>query len=124
MMQNPVADDVSIRRATVADYMAFFHGELPSWTAVHNGEVVAMGGFVERSNRCFAYFNVKQGGVSPAVGATVFRAVLRHLRAVKGSVYVTCDALEFPGAERLLRVLGFKPTEEWDNNMRVWLCRA
>lgn len=112
-------DAVAVRRATVADYMAFFHGELPSWVATHEGQAVAIGGFVQRSGRCWAYLNVRPGQ-SVGAGITVLRAVTRHLKAVKGAVYVTCDVFEYPGAERLLAHLGFVQTDEVDNNMKVW----
>lgn len=100
---------------------AFYHemGELVMLKV--DGVGAAVGGFAKDAHgRLWAWLDTKPGIVA-GNGRAVVRAVRRHLEAAGAPVFVHCHADKHPTAERLLTVLGFKPTEEVIDGKRIWV---
>jgi hypothetical protein len=107
-----------IRPATAADIAAFYGAVQSLHVAMVAGRPVALGGFVEEEGRLWVFLDVRDGAA--AHGASIVRALRRELRQANRTVFAPCNAGRFPRAERLLRLLGFEPTEETRHDMRVW----
>lgn len=108
-----------VRHATLADIMTFFPQPTPACVLESDGEILAIGGVLERKGRIWAFVDVKEA-LGPRAGLIVMRALLRHLRTIAEPVYIACDE-GFETAPRLLKALGFRPTEEMHFNERVWV---
>src|SRR5262245_5751750 len=107
-----------IRPATAADIAAFYGAVQSLHVAMAAGRPVALGGFVEEEGRLWVFLDVRDGAA--AHGAAIVRALRRELREANRTVFAPCNAGRFPRAQRLLRLLGFEPTEETRHDMRVW----
>lgn len=113
-----------LRPATIGDFIAFYaHATIPSYVAWHAGERVAMGGLFERNGRTWGYFDIRDS-VPAAAGLSIMRSLMRNLRKCDRDVSITCDEQVYPSAPRVLAALGFEQTEETQNGMRIWICRA
>lgn len=106
--------ECEVRPAT-ADEIEVYLGKFASvvataQVALAGGAVRAIGGLANEAEtgRVWGFLNVKDG--AERFGVRVVRALLRGLKDWNGTVFVQCD--ELPSAERLLNVLGFKPTDE------------
>jgi len=114
----PAADSCLIRPATAADIEAFYGQKFNLHTAVIDGRPVALGGFMKEDGRLWVFLDVLPDAA--LVGTAIVRALRHHLHKAGQDVYAHHDAAKFPEAARMLRLLGFKPTGETVNNMRVW----
>jgi hypothetical protein len=115
-----------VKQATDADYFAFFGDKIPSWVVWWGGERVALVGFTLRQEdeRFWGFFNVKEG-LGPRVGMMIVREIQRNFKALTEDVYVTCDDINYENtAPRLLRLWGFKPTDDNYEGMRIWVRSA
>ena len=78
------------------------------WTATdESGRMIAMCGYVPVQDRTFAFLEY----VYPRYGASVVRAMRHGLRSHGKTIYVQCDD-RHQTAARLLKILGFTPTDE------------
>lgn len=121
---------LDIVKADDIDFVRFF--KLPVletwWTGycIKKGKLVkAIGGVVFGDDgRYFAFMDLRGAGRQPLV----FRRVWRFLReelTPEGieELYVMCDE-SYPQASRFLERLGFKPTDEFIGEERVWVWRT
>lgn len=113
-----------IRPATAEDELAFFGRHDPAVRdlrcAVVDGEIVAMSGLMrdpsyygslfEDEGRWIGFLTLKPGAAPLGWPAVV--AIRQFLRTQTETIIVQHDDLE-PKAERLLKVLGFQPTDEF-----------
>jgi len=111
-----------IRPATYADLLTFYQSQVPAYVLERDGRLLACGGIFERDGRSWAYFDVS-GQVSQTETLAMVRALRSGISALGREVSITCDE-GFETAPRLLRLLGFKATDETFNGMRVWKCQA
>lgn len=108
--------NVEIRPARADEVVAFYATQVtPYWTAVADGELVAMGRIIEVDGRAWAFFNVRP--VTSKSGVAIVRAVRRGLIEAQRTVHVQAENED---AGRLLRILGFTPTDETANGKQVW----
>lgn len=114
-----------IRRATAADYFAFFNDVIPGWVVYNNGERIGMGGISWNAvdERWWGYLTMK-GKPNHDGAMRIIREMQNGLRAIPHDVYVICDEKNYLSAPRLLRILGFEPTEETNFGLDVWVHRA
>lgn len=113
-----------IRLATTADLIRAYGGtEFPSYVMERDGTICACGGMFPRDGRLWAFFDVL-ANVTSREAIEIVRGVRRVVREAKAPVYVLCDDENYATAPRLLKVLGFEPTEEISNNSRVWKCQV
>jgi len=113
----------SIRPATAADVALFYGTSHDVQVAVVDGRPVAIGGLVEEDGRLWAFFNVRDGADAHSVRIVrLLHRGLSRTAEVRDTVFVACDAAQFPQAPRLLRLLGFTPTSETRNGLKVWKC--
>lgn len=132
--------DVEIRKASVADIMEFYGGFrrpeiIEAYGAFLNGKPIGIcglmrdpkhfGSIIEDSGRIIGFLDASPELKSAGIKSV--RAMLSFLKTVDHEIYVQSDANNFPQAEKLMRVLGFAPTDEkerdalnHDNMMRVW----
>lgn len=132
---------MEIRRATAEDEREFFAHNDPCirdlYAGIENGNVIAMAGVIrdpryhgsmlEEMGRWIGFLQLADD-VLP-LGARAVHAMRAYLKQQTEDIIVQCeDAL--PKSERLLRLLGFQPTEEFmpvfrhpERKLRVWLWR-
>jgi hypothetical protein len=111
-----------IRQATYADLMTFYQAPVPAYVLERDGQVCACGGLLNRDGRVWAYFDVGTQ-VTQGEAFAMMKALRRGLAAIGQDVYIVCDH-SFATAPRLLRALGFEPTDETFNEHGVWICRV
>lgn len=103
------------------DIVAFYMQPLDYHMLKIDGVPAAFGGYVRGDDgRLWAFLDTKPEVVRSG-GMAVVKAVRAALDAVSEPVYVHCHAAKFATAERLLRVLGFAPTDEIIDEKRVWI---
>lgn len=106
-----------LRPATIGDFSVFYTNVSGAWVIEADGVIHAFGGMMRRPDgRLWAWIDTRPG-VRPV---QFVKAVKAALRSSGETVYVPCESNKFPTAEKLLRLLGFVPTEETHNEMRVW----
>lgn len=111
-----------VQRATLGDYLAFYRNVIPGWVIYHGGERVGMAG-ISHSNvdgRWWAYLNLKSD-LDGEGGLRLVREMRAGLEMISEDVYVLCEEHIYATAPRLLRILGFKPTDEVNGDMVVWV---
>ena len=102
---------IEVRNATPVEVAQFFSGRETVYDLVKIGdEVVAMAGFVWEGPRLWAVLDIKRDSGVPTV--LLVRGLLRGLQRRGGVIHTVCDHLKYPGAPRLLKTLGFRPTTE------------
>jgi hypothetical protein len=106
-----------VRPATRAEIEAY-HDDLSchvedAGVALYNGEIIAMGGFARKHDRIWVTLDLEDS--ARRFGLRLVRAMQRGLRARGETVFIQCDG---DHAERLLRILGFVPTDEAITDMR------
>lgn len=86
-------------------------------------KLVAAGGLVRVDDgRLFLFFDVEDGAVSGAAHAKTFiRSALEMLNEAGEPVWTPCHATKYPRAPKLVALCGFKPTDEFIEDARVWL---
>jgi hypothetical protein len=117
-----------IRAATpdeIAEFQSQYDHDAPTVLemdlAERGQEILAMGGFASKHGRVWAVLTVMDG--AERYGVRLVRRVLQRLRAHGETVYVQCDG---DYAERLLKLLGFMPTNEvtvdadGQTQLRIW----
>jgi hypothetical protein len=108
---------MTLRPATTQDFSQFYVDISNAYVIDDNGILRAFGGIMRREDgRLWAWIDTRPG-VNPIALVKSIRGALKRCRE---TVYVPCEAHRFPTAERLLGLLGFVPTEETHNDMRVW----
>lgn len=119
---------LDIRVPQEHEYIAFYQrieGHLAAFDAA--GKPIAMVMATrDADGRLWAWFQVREEARSR--GVAIARALLRGLHLQNETVYVACNTEGYPAAERLLRFLGFVPTEfnstgimpGANTAMRVW----
>ena len=119
---------LDIRVPKEHEYIAFFQtieGHLAAFD--DNGAPIAMVTATrDPDGRLWAWLKVREEAKTR--GFAIARELLRGLHQKNETVYVACDTIGFPAAERLLRFLGFEPTEfnstgimpGANTAMRVW----
>lgn len=89
-----------------------------------DGVGVACGIVVEDPNgRLWGFLDIKADRLATH-GPVIVRAVHRYLIELGKPVLVLSHVDVFPTADRLLAILGFKPTEHHSDGKRVWLWRS
>ena len=112
---------MTLRPATIGDFSQFYMDISDAWVIEADGVIHAFGGMMRRPDgRIWAWIDTRPG-VRPV---QFVKAVRAALRSCGETVYVPCESNKFPTAEKLLRLLGFTPTEETHNDMRVWACQV
>ena len=118
---------LEVRRVTGEHAAGYFAPGLPdpeaAAVAYVDGKPVAIAGLHRAEGRVWAFLNAF--GPLPAILAIRrMRDVLAEAhRAGIVSIYVTCEDRHVT-APRLLKLLGFQPTEEVRQGLRVYECRA
>jgi hypothetical protein len=108
---------MTLRPATIGDFSLFYTDVSGAWVIEVDGVIYAIGGMMRRPDgRVWAWIDTRPG-VNPV---QFVKAAKAALRSSSETVYVPCESNKFPTAEKLLRLLGFTPTEETHNDMRVW----
>lgn len=103
----------TLRPAVPDDFLAYY-GETIEATALEiDGEVVAICAVMRRDERLWATLDIR-GGHTLSIVRAIQDGLKRH-----SPVYVECQSA-FPTAERLLRIIGFTPTDERRRGMGVW----
>ena len=106
-----------LRPATIGDFSLFYTDVSGAYVIEADGVIYAIGGMMRRPDgRLWAWIDTRPG-VKPV---QFIKAVRAALRSSSETVYVPCESNKFATAEKLLRLLGFRPTEETHNEMRVW----
>ena len=107
----------TVRPATPADFIAYC-GELVETHALeHDGRLLAISVIMRQSGRLWATLDVR-----PGVNALVLVRAIRAARSRLGEpIYVECQSHAYETAERLLRIIGFVPTQERRKGMGVWV---
>ena len=129
---------MEIRQATPEEIEAFYPKNpmfpIEAHGAFVDGKPIAMAGIlreplyygtlVEDLGGLIGFLDVREK--TDGLGANAIRAIRRWLRDRNETITVQCDD-GFPGAERLLRLLGFQPTEdkraderEKGQRLRMW----
>lgn len=103
-----------VREATPAEMVYAY--DIISWIALENDNLVAAGGFRRDKGRLWGFLDVFSEVGS---GLSVVRAAKRIVEKVKEPIYAMCDH-ELESAPRLLRLLGFSPTDESRCGMTIW----
>jgi hypothetical protein len=110
---------------TPREFYRFFgchYDKLWRGKAIRNGLVtVAVGGIAEDDGRWWAFADFLPGAPRKAI----YKACARGLRDLVNEGWSEVYAKQGPydTAPRFLRHLGFEPTEEFSNDMRVWVWR-
>lgn len=131
---------MDIRPATAEEELAFFGHNDPCIrelkAGIQDGKVVAMSGVIrdpryhgslfEEDGRWIGFFQLAPD-VSPQLGFQPVLAIRHWLQEQTESVIVQCDDA-YPKAEKLLTILGFKPTDEFQadfrqpsRKLRIWI---
>lgn len=110
---------MKVVRANLIDLIVL-HGEdgrnaESGFLGINDGGVAASGGFFFIDGKLWAALNVYE----PKIGIRIVRAVRRVLNEVPVPVYAPCNEAH-PQAKRLMKVLGFEPTDEKRHGMTVW----
>ena len=110
--------DLEIRAATPVE-IAAYHDDLAKHVieadvAIVGNRIVGMGGFCELDGRHWVVLNVEPE--ARLYGVRIVRSLLRKLHTVERTVFIQCDGGR---AERLVRLLGFVPTDEFITDMRT-----
>lgn len=106
------------------DEMAeFYHERLNPYMLKVDGRGIAVGGFAtDAGGRVWAWLDTRPDRME-GHGRAIVRAIRRQLEAAGATVYVQCDSAKFATAERLLRLLGFEPTDGVLENREIWIWR-
>lgn len=98
------------------DWRAYY-GEAVEQRALEiDGAVYAIGLVRRHERRLWGTLDTRPG--VNALG--MIRAIRNIIREYGEPVYVECQSYKHATAERLLKAIGFAPTDEWRNGMRVW----
>jgi len=83
------------------------------------------GSIFEEQGRLIAFLNVAD--VPKHFGIWIIKGIADYLKKQTEPVFVQCEDNRYPQAERLLRVVGFKPTDEFwadfrdpSQKLRLW----
>lgn len=111
---------IEVRPASNID-MQVLHGDdgkrvTEGHIAVHEGRVVASGGFLRIDGVLWAFLNITE----EIGGLAILLAVRRGLKNATEMVYAPCDERQ-EQSKRLLKILGFKPTNQKRHGMVIWL---
>lgn len=117
-------DRVEVRRADGADVARYYSQQPTEYYGLFvAGEPIALAGFQIRDGRTWVYLDLPETATVHRI--RVVRAALRGLIDRNETVYAPCAVHIHAGAERLLRWLGFNPTDEtvasYRGEMRVWV---
>ena len=111
---------LEIRPASTEEAETFLGEFLCHWeeveAAIVDSEIVGMGGFArlhDHHDRLWAFLNVMPG--ARMNGFRIARRLMRKLHDRNETVFIQCDG---DYATRLLRLLGFEPTDEVIADMR------
>lgn len=103
-----------VTEATPEEICRFFGIE--AWVGIKDDRVVGIAGFRRDGDRVWGFLDLS--GKPPPL--TMIKAIKRRLDETDEPVYVGCAEHLFPSAPKLLTLLGFAPTEETVQGMRVW----
>lgn len=115
---------VDVRPLNSHELMQFYAPETHyEGLVVEGGEVLAVGGIAPIGARLWGFLNVKPEVVG--MRWTLIRSIRARLKTLahRAAVYAPCETAASPNAERLLRLLGFVPTDEFVDDLRVWVWR-
>ncbi len=122
---------VEIRPATPTEIKEFYHGIrvqeiVDAFGAFADDECLGIGGTIrdpsyfgtlwEEDGRMIGFLDVRKK--TKNLGIQAIMAMRKYLRSRPYDTYVQCDSNTVAQAERLLRLLGFAPTEEEEIDMR------
>lgn len=116
----------TVQKARPEDYIALFKETVSGmWVVYHGGERVGMGGihYSYFDNRWWGFLAMKKS-VDAEGGLHLIRRMRSGLEFVTDDIYVLCDKKNHPSAPRLLRALGFEPTDETNFDLDVWVYRS
>jgi hypothetical protein len=107
----------AVLRPALPDDWRGYYGEPVAQTALEiDGAVCAIGLVRRQEGRLWGTLDTRPG----VKALTMIRAIRNIISAYDEPVYVECQSYKHATAERLLKAIGFAPTEEWRNGMRVW----
>jgi hypothetical protein len=113
-----------IRPASVADLLlAYSRKQVSAFILERGDEICACGGTFQRDGRNWAFLDILSE-VTPKEGVRIVRAVRRVVQHLQSEAVIICDEETYAAAPRLLRAVGFEPTEEIINGARVWKCQG
>lgn len=106
-----------IEQATAEEVVAYMG--MWGWLGYRDdmGKPLCFSGFWHHSGRLWGFLHVFDNTVPPL---SLVRVMKKKIEEVEGDVYAMCDDRHHPSAPRLLKLLGFVPTEEMASHMRVW----
>ena len=109
-----------VRPATRHDLSLFLGTPVAAFATDRYGATAAIGLIVERPDgRHFVHLDTSTKGLV----LNIFWEARQVVRQARKPLYAACAELQFPKAPKLLRLLGFKPTDEVQaDGKRVWLC--
>lgn len=112
-----------VREATYGDYL-WWHSsiDVPALTLDIDGKpalFACLASDARDPDTLWAFLDVR-AEVPPGPALTFVRQMRSSLRAAPTEVYTICDSADFPTAERLCRLLGFKPTGESFEKREIW----
>lgn len=90
---------------------------IDAMAAVRDGAVVAIGGTATKDGRTWVFLDVTPA--ARTAGLDILRALKRGLHDRNETVFCQCNARMHASAERLMRWLGFEPTEEYRIDRRA-----
>ncbi len=88
------------------------------WQVTDGGRRILCRAGIAWSGRWWGFLDVEQA--TAAEGFEIIRALRRWLDQQRVQLYVPVDVARHPSAERLNALLGFVPTDECYEGMRVW----
>lgn len=106
----------SIRPARIEDFRAYYGEAIEQVALEINGRTLAIGVVLRHEGRLWGTLDTRPGVNVMAMIRAVQAAILRQGEPV----FVECQSHKHATAERLLKAIGFAPTDEWRNGMRVW----
>lgn len=118
---------LTIRRATLSETMqvcgVIAAVPVASWVGEFEGKPVGAGGLAWRFGRCWLWFNVADSRPQFALAAVRQGKKLIAMAKALGEQTVYCwrDA-SVPSSAKLLRMMGFKPTDEMFEGHEVFAC--
>ena len=110
----------TIRQASIAEMEQFYAMRMHHYIAEKDGVALAMGTLSNVNGRLWGWFDVKSD-LTSAQRMSVVWALMRGLRRINQSIYVTSNERLHPRAMDLLRLVGFRTTGEIVQGFQVWV---
>ncbi len=109
-----------IRRAERHEIEEFYNLRVAHYVCELDGKTLAMGTTTRAGDRLWGFFDVAEGLTAREAKAVLY-AIQRGLRRMGEPVYVTSNEGVHDRATKLLRTIGFMPTDEIRNGKQIWV---